>query len=311
MSWSFLTRLLEEINNHSTFVGKVWLTVLIVFRIVLTAVGGESIYYDEQSKFVCNTQQPGCENVCYDAFAPLSHVRFWIFQIIMVATPSVMYLGFGGRMPVVRRGEKHDGRRRIRQDGLMKAYVLQLLCRSVLEVAFLFGQYVLYHFEVSPSYVCNRSPCPHIVDCFVSRPTEKTIFLLIMYAVSGLCLFLNLLELCHLGVGRIRDLLHQGSDSPSLHDSHSGPHYAKRAPSAPPTYHSPKHLRPSPLGPAASFPPAPPAVRDAALPWQRACVQSHGGGRFPTVAGSCRRVGIPRGWAYAHHSLEVLPPSWV
>ncbi|XP_065269725.1 gap junction gamma-1 protein-like [Emys orbicularis] len=290
MSWSFLTRLLEEINNHSTFVGKVWLTVLIIFRIVLTAVGGESIYYDEQSKFVCNTQQPGCENVCYDAFAPLSHVRFWIFQIIMVATPSVMYLGFamhrlargpeghrrggGGqrvRMPVVRRGagrdyeeaeedneedpmifeeievekekggeggEKHDGRRRIRQDGLMKAYVLQLLCRSVLEVAFLFGQYVLYHFEVSPSYVCNRSPCPHIVDCFVSRPTEKTIFLLIMYTVSGLCLFLNLLELCHLGIGRIRDLVRQSSDSPSPHDSHSGPHYAKKAPSAPPTYHS-------------------------------------------------------------------------
>ena len=94
MSWSFLTRLLEEIHNHSTFVGKIWLTVLIVFRIVLTAVGGESIYYDEQSKFVCNTQQPGCENVCYDAFAPLSHVRFWVFQIILVATPSLMYLGY-------------------------------------------------------------------------------------------------------------------------------------------------------------------------------------------------------------------------
>ncbi|NXV25886.1 CXG1 protein, partial [Rissa tridactyla] len=213
MSWSFLTRLLEEINNHSTFVGKIWLTVLIVFRIVLTAVGGESIYYDEQSKFVCNTQQPGCEN------------------IIMVATPSVLYLGFAmhriarmpessrrrapaaqrARMPVVRRGagrdyeeaeddneedpmifeeievekekspeggEKHDGRRRIKQDGLMRAYVLHLLCRSLLEMAFLFGQYLLYRFEVSASYVCSRSPCPHIVDCFVSRPTEKTIFLL-------------------------------------------------------------------------------------------------------------------------------------
>lgn len=84
MSWSFLTRLLDEISNHSTFVGKIWLTVLIVFRIVLTAVGGETIYYDEQSNFVCNTQQPGCENVCYDAFAPLSHVRFWIFQVSTV-----------------------------------------------------------------------------------------------------------------------------------------------------------------------------------------------------------------------------------
>uniref|UniRef100_A0A8C3SXZ5 Gap junction protein n=1 Tax=Chelydra serpentina TaxID=8475 RepID=A0A8C3SXZ5_CHESE len=272
MSWSFLTRLLEEINNHSTFVGKVWLTVLIIFRIVLTAVGGESIYYDEQSKFVCNTQQPGCENVCYDAFAPLSHVRFWIFQIIMVATPSVMYLGFRGRMPVVRRGagrdyeeekggegaEKHDGRRRIRQDGLMKAYVLQLLCRSVLEVAFLFGQYLLYHFEVSPSYVCSRGPCPHTVDCFVSRPTEKTIFLLIMYTVSGLCLFLNLLELCHLGVGRVRDLLSQGSDRPSP----PGPLYATKAPILDKGLH--------------------------AVPGRQLMLSC-----FPTVAGSCLRVGIP------------------
>ncbi|KAI3352223.1 hypothetical protein L3Q82_005586 [Scortum barcoo] len=94
MSWSFLTRLLEEIHSHSTFVGKIWLTVFIVFRIVLTAVGGESVYYDEQSKFVCNTIQPGCENVCYNAFAPLSHVRFWVFQIILVSMPSLMYLGY-------------------------------------------------------------------------------------------------------------------------------------------------------------------------------------------------------------------------
>ncbi|XP_061465406.1 gap junction gamma-1 protein-like [Rhineura floridana] len=280
MSWSFLTRLLEEINQHSTFVGKVWLSVLIVFRIVLTAVGGESIYYDEQSKFVCNTQQPGCENVCYDAFAPLSHVRFWIFQIILIATPSVMYLGFAlhrlsrqpprkSRAPVVRRGavrdyeeaedngeedpmifeemeperevkepesQKHDGRRRIKKDGLMTAYVLQLLCRSVFEVGFLLGQYVLYRFEVNPSYVCTRSPCPHTVDCFVSRPTEKTIFLLIMYAVSGLCLLLNIGELFHLGFGGIRDALRglDGKDG----GVPPRPQYAQKDPSAPPTYHS-------------------------------------------------------------------------
>ncbi|XP_070584603.1 gap junction gamma-1 protein-like [Erythrolamprus reginae] len=278
MSWSFLTRLLEEINQHSTFVGKVWLTVLIVFRIVLTAVGGESIYYDEQSKFVCNTQQPGCENVCYDSFAPLSHVRFWIFQIIMIATPSVMYLGFAlhrlsrqpprkSRAPVVRHGaardyeekedngeedpmifeeiesekevkepesQKHDGRRRIKKDGLMTAYVLQLLARSAFEVGFLMGQYMLYQFEVNPSYICKSSPCPHTVDCFVSRPTEKTIFLLIMYAVSGLCLLLNICELFHLGCGGIRDALRGLKDDAPP----PKPQYAPKDPSAPPTYHS-------------------------------------------------------------------------
>ncbi|XP_062389302.1 gap junction gamma-1 protein-like [Sardina pilchardus] len=300
MSWSFLTRLLEELHQHSTFVGKIWLTALVVFRIVLTAVGGESIYYDEQSKFVCNTLQPGCENVCYDSFAPLSHVRFWVFQIILVATPSLVYLGFaanriarleeedddgrcgcGGRcggggggsgtgtppnrkqrlacgrrperanrivddgrdeeeedqeeepmlhhVPLVvmeeeeeeegpNKGEgrsnnnkpprrRHDGRRRIRRDGLLRVYVAQLLVRSALELAFLLGQYFLYGLRVPPLYVCNGAPCPHDVNCFVSRPTEKTIFLLVMYGVSLLCLALDLWEMLHLGLGSILDIL--------------------------------------------------------------------------------------------------------
>lgn len=297
MSWSFLTRLLEEISNHSTFVGKVWLTMFIVFRIVLTVVGGESIYYDEQSKFVCNTQQPGCENVCYDAFAPLSHVRFWIFQIISITTPTIMYLGYAmhriarsddseyqprtrKRMPMVTRGaardyeeaedngeedpmieeeielekdkdketekpsKKHDGRRRIKRDGLMRMYVFQLLFRAGLEVAFLFGQYILYGLEVIPSYVCTRSPCPHTVDCFVSRPTEKTIFLLIMYAVSCLCLLLTVMEIIHLGISGIRDAFRQRSRS-QLHHHHGNmamasqrPSICRQVPSAPPGYHT-------------------------------------------------------------------------
>ncbi|NXN35353.1 CXG1 protein, partial [Rhinoptilus africanus] len=291
MSWSFLTRLLEEIHNHSTFVGKIWLTVLIVFRIVLTAVGGESIYYDEQSKFVCNTEQPGCENVCYDAFAPLSHVRFWVFQIILVATPSVMYLGYaihkiarmvehGGADRRIRsksfsmrwkqhRGleeaeedheedpmmypeieleserenkeqqapakAKHDGRRRIREDGLMKIYVLQLLARTTFEIGFLVGQYFLYGFEVSPIFVCSRKPCPHKIDCFISRPTEKTIFLLIMYGVSCMCLLLNVWEMIHLGFGTIRDTLNNKRKELEDSGTYNYP-FTWNTPSAPPGY---------------------------------------------------------------------------
>ncbi|MBN3309917.1 CXG1 protein, partial [Amia calva] len=298
MSWSFLTRLLEEIHNHSTFVGKLWLTVLIVFRIVLTAVGGESIYYDEQSKFVCNSGQPGCENVCYDAFAPLSHVRFWVFQIILVATPSLMYLGYaankiarleeskgvggagGGfssrkprskmffgrrqhrgieeaeddheedpmiyevpemesRSEATPRGKpktRHDGRQRIKEDGLMKIYVLQLLARTLLEVGFLAGQYALYGFAVQPVYVCNGKPCPHSVDCFVSRPTEKTIFLLIMYGVTALCLTLNVWEMLHLGFGTICDILRTKRCPPEEDEYQLGYPFSWNAPSAPPGY---------------------------------------------------------------------------
>uniref|UniRef100_A0A1A8CCM4 Gap junction protein n=1 Tax=Nothobranchius kadleci TaxID=1051664 RepID=A0A1A8CCM4_NOTKA len=299
MSWSFLTRLLDEISNHSTFVGKIWLTLLIVFRIVLTAVGGESIYYDEQSKFVCNTHQPGCENVCYDAFAPLSHIRFWVFQVIMITTPTIMYLGFAmhkiarmdddeygsrgkKRMPIVSRGanrdyeeaedngeedpmiqeeiepekekeaapekpkKKHDGRRRIKRDGLMKVYVFQLLSRAIFEASFLFGQYILYGLEVAPSYICTRSPCPHTVDCFVSRPTEKTIFLLIMYAVSALCLLFTMLEIIHLGFSGIRDCFctprspsHPSRSHPSRNSALASQRSSiSRQPSAPPGYNT-------------------------------------------------------------------------
>ncbi|XP_066537100.1 gap junction protein gamma 2 [Hoplias malabaricus] len=303
MSWSFLTRLLEEIHQHSTFVGKVWLTVLIIFRIVLTAVGGESIYSDEQTKFTCNTKQPGCENVCYDAFAPLSHVRFWVFQIIMISTPSVLYLGFAVHRiarasekdqqrrrrqqqhssrthrsrwraghhpdqaldqeeeededddaepmiyedalevqetkPEVEKGSgrdptKHDGRRRIMQEGLMKIYILQLLSRAVFEVGFLAGQYLLYGFRVNPSFVCNKVPCPHRVDCFVSRPTEKTIFLLIMYVVSCLCLVLNLCEMFHLGIGAFRDVIRRRRSQGRPHPY--GYPYSRNIPASPPGY---------------------------------------------------------------------------
>ncbi|KAK2859934.1 hypothetical protein Q7C36_004100 [Tachysurus vachellii] len=268
MSWSFLTSLLEEIHNHSTFVGKMWLTVLVVFRIVLTAVGGESIYSDEQSSFLCNTDQPGCKNVCFNEFSPLSHVRFWIFQIILVSTPSLLYLGYAmnkiarleegkegtsvkfsksRKVPLGRRqtrdqqvaeenqeeasvnynmatkesqsdsvapdatrsGTKtrHDGRQRIQRDGLMTVYVLHLLTRSALEIGFLFGQYMLYGFAVPALFVCSSKPCPFSVDCFVSRPTEKTIFLHIMYAVTILCLLLTVWEMLHLGLGTISDFL--------------------------------------------------------------------------------------------------------
>uniref|UniRef100_A0A3Q3XQF9 Gap junction protein n=1 Tax=Mola mola TaxID=94237 RepID=A0A3Q3XQF9_MOLML len=288
MSWSFLTRLLEEIHNHSTFVGKLWLTVLIVFRIVLTAVGGESIYYDEQSKFVCNSGQPGCENVCYDAFAPLSHVRFWVFQIILVAMPSLMYMGyavnkiaklegakggprkicFGARQhrgieeteedqeddpmiyevpeieppkrprdplqPTPRPKVRHDGRKRIKDEGLMRVYVLQLVTRTVLEAGFLAGQYLLYGFRVMPVFVCSGKPCPHSVDCFVSRPTEKTIFLRIMYGVTVLCLTLNVWEMLHLGIGSICDILRrEGGDGAA---DYVGYPFSWNTPSAPPGY---------------------------------------------------------------------------
>lgn len=221
--WSRLEKLLDAAQEHSTVIGKVWLTVLFIFRILVLGAGAEDVWGDEQSDFTCNTQQPGCQNVCYDKAFPISHTRFWVLQIIFVSTPTLIYLGHV--LHIVRREQKkkereeqlkgdsdhgqdrplvQDDRGKVRISGaLLGTYVFSIILKMLFEVGFIVGQYYLYGFQLKPLYHCDRSPCPNTVDCFISRPTEKTIFIIFMLAVAGLSLLLNVLELYHLGCTKL------------------------------------------------------------------------------------------------------------
>ncbi|XP_019943735.2 gap junction alpha-5 protein-like [Paralichthys olivaceus] len=240
--WSLLGNFLEEVQEHSTSVGKVWLTILFIFRILVLGTAAESSWGDEQEDFNCDTEQPGCENVCYDRAFPIAHIRYWVLQIVFVSTPSLIYMGHA--MHTVRReekrrsraeeeedesdgdedpgggegggggGEKQRGRvekeeeedkrdgplaGRVRLRGaLLQTYILSILIRSVMEVVFLCLQYFLYGIFLNPLYVCKAWPCPHPVNCYVSRPTEKNVFIVFMLAVSAVSLVLSVLELHHL-----------------------------------------------------------------------------------------------------------------
>nr|VZP20155.1 TPA: connexin L [Callithrix jacchus] len=234
--WSFLGNILEEVNEHSTVIGRVWLTVLFIFRILILGTAAEFVWGDEQSDFVCNTQQPGCENVCYDEAFPISHIRLWVLQIIFVSTPSLMYVGHAVhfvRMEEKRKsreaeqlgqqagtdgergplgadqggGKKGGGKgtKKFRLEGtLLRTYICHIIFKTLFEVGFIVGHYFLYGFRILPLYRCSRWPCPNVVDCFVSRPTEKTIFILFMLSVASVSLFLNVMELGHLGLKGIR-----------------------------------------------------------------------------------------------------------
>ena len=96
MSWHFLERWLEKANQHSTLIGKFWITFLIVCRMIVIGSLGDRVYADEQSEFRCNTAQPGCNNVCFNHFSPISHLRFWGFQMMVVTLPSVIFLIYSG-----------------------------------------------------------------------------------------------------------------------------------------------------------------------------------------------------------------------
>ncbi|XP_058642346.1 gap junction protein alpha 8 paralog a [Onychostoma macrolepis] len=241
--WSFLGNILEEVNEHSTVIGRVWLTVLFIFRILILGTAAEFVWGDEQSDYVCNTQQPGCENVCYDEAFPISHIRLWVLQIIFVSTPSLVYVGHAVHYIHMeeKRKEREEaevshqqemgeerlshpdqgsvrttkeagskGSKKFRLEGtLLFTYICHIIFKALFEVGFVVGQYFLYGFRILPLYKCSRWPCPNTVDCYVSRPTEKTIFIIFMLAVACVSLFLNFVEISHLALKKIRFVFHR------------------------------------------------------------------------------------------------------
>ncbi|XP_071768717.2 gap junction alpha-4 protein [Centroberyx gerrardi] len=248
--WSFLEHLLEEGQEYSTGVGRVWLTVLFLFRMLVLGTAAESAWDDEQADFVCNTKQPGCTPVCYDKAFPISHFRYFVLQVIFVSTPTIFYFGYvairagkdkakegkdegqteegGGskRGDIVIDRDNNEVRKekteeKVEEDKgdggkgrkagkvlpeapklkgrLLCAYAFSILFKVLLEVGFIAGLWFLYDgFFIAPRFECVGDPCPHTVDCFVSRPTEKTIFTFYTQAIAAVSLLLNLIELLHL-----------------------------------------------------------------------------------------------------------------
>ncbi|XP_041420579.1 gap junction alpha-10 protein [Xenopus laevis] len=250
--WNLLGSILEEVHIHSTIVGKIWLTILFVFRMLVLGVAAEDVWDDEQDEFICNTEQPGCRNVCYDQAFPISLIRYWVLQIIFVSSPSLVYMGHAlyrlralekerQRKKAQLRAELEeldtviDEHRKLERElrkleeqrkvnkaplrgSLLRTYVLHILTRSLVEVGFMIGQYLLYGFDLDPLYKCARFPCPNIVDCFVSRPTEKTIFMVFMNSIAAASLFLNVLEILHLGIRKIKQGLYGKRNAETAED---------------------------------------------------------------------------------------------
>lgn len=326
--WTLLKRLLDAVHQHSTMVGRLWLTVMVIFRLLVVAVATEDVYTDEQEMFVCNTLQPGCSTVCYDAFAPISQPRFWVFHIISVSTPSLCFIvytwhnlsklrtaarrhpwGVGeplsqdsgqGAKDVLREeagkvggdleayppscssdscsvlSHKHLGHSLVDiLDGiaarglpngdpvtsrpiqactfkggssgglvvsggvLSKCYIFHVCLRAALEVGFVAAQWKLFGLQVPVRFLCTSSPCNQPVDCYVSRPTEKTIFLIFMFCVGIFCIFLNLLELNHLGWKKIRQVVRLKEDAAPWQACAGA---QRRYDAAPPLSPSPKSL---------------------------------------------------------------------
>ncbi|KAL7887632.1 hypothetical protein AOLI_G00053530 [Acnodon oligacanthus] len=211
------------LNYNITIVGKASLVLMVFLRMLVLFFAGYPLYQDEQDRFVCNTIQPGCANVCYDIFAPLSLFRFWLVQLTSICLPYIMFVVYVIHKvmsnlpadPEASEGMKLESLYKIYEEPLhdaslskasMKsevgrvrcftgAYIFQLLLLILLEAGFGAAHYYLFGFHIPKRFMCQQTPCTIMVDCYISRPTEKTIMLNYMLGVAALSLLLNLFDL--------------------------------------------------------------------------------------------------------------------
>lgn len=186
---------------------------MVFLRVSILLFAGYPLYQDEQERFVCNTIQPGCANVCYDLFAPVSLFRFWLAQLVTLCLPYIVFVVYVVHKvsnglavdrtslgPVRVLTPNHEGKvNKVaaeidRARYFTGAYVLHLMFRTLLEAGFGVAHYYLFGFYVPRRFLCQHAPCTTQVDCYISRPTEKTVMLNFMLGVAALSLFLNVLD---------------------------------------------------------------------------------------------------------------------
>ena len=71
--------------------GQIWNVNHFVLRLFLLTVVGDELYDDEMSSFICDTSQPGCRNVCFNKFSPMSVSRFWAAHVLFTALPVLAF----------------------------------------------------------------------------------------------------------------------------------------------------------------------------------------------------------------------------
>ncbi len=199
--WSFLSALFDSLQAHSPMLGRFWIFIMLVFRVLILGTVASDLFDDEQEEFACNTLQPGCKQVCYDMAFPISQYRFWVFHIVLIATPSLVFLIYA-----MHHHNKKNNPSKYSQicsedyrDDLRfkRLYIVNVAFRIAAEVGYLVSQWLLYGFKVEAQFQCSRFPCPHIVDCFTSRPAEKTVFLCFYFAVGVIAAISSCAELLY------------------------------------------------------------------------------------------------------------------
>lgn len=199
---------------------------MLVLRLLVVLLTSFTLFSDDQGRFICNTIQPGCSNVCFDVFAPVSVFHLWLFHFMLLCLPHVLFAtyvthkvlsdpDFGAFYCISSRGgspftletsvsSRELSLHKVQLNNLPHgcgtprfycAYLLTVILRIVLEAFFGAGQFLIFGLSIPKSFLCYEAPCNSGVECFISKPTEKTLMLNFMLGVYSLSILLSLVDL--------------------------------------------------------------------------------------------------------------------
>ncbi|XP_063157986.1 gap junction delta-4 protein-like [Candoia aspera] len=225
--WDSFGFLFIVLNYNVTVMGKIWLMLMILLRLTVILFGVYPLYEDELAAFICNSQQPGCTNACYDAFIGVSPARFWLIELLSLLFPFAVFAIYILHIVVKQVVEVYSlpcsyckeakvsadfrvteavssdrtrtritcGAHELTIPDFSRAYIIQLLLRIMIEVGFGISSYRFFGFFVEKYYNCVVYPSPGSIECFVPRSTEKSAMIILLWIVSGLSLLLGLVDL--------------------------------------------------------------------------------------------------------------------
>ncbi|XP_041834890.1 uncharacterized protein LOC121635672 [Melanotaenia boesemani] len=192
---SFLSYLLFKWQSQATFIGRSVLPVFLLIRLVTVGAAAQTAWHGDDSDFVCNTQSQGCNLGCLDKLMPVSPMRLWTLQLLLVLAPGLVFLLHLIHL-INQENQVRIGGVKVKAH-IRRAYLACMASVILVEVGSVLVQFLLYGFQIETRHRCESKPCFHTTDCVVPRAPEKSVFLVTVFAASCISILLCVLEVVY------------------------------------------------------------------------------------------------------------------
>jgi len=92
--WNVIEDFVANFGNSTTTVGKYWITMFNVLRLMFLFSIAENAWGDEDLE--CDTGAPGCNKLCTNDFFPFSPIALWQCQMVGVGLPIIIFVSYSG-----------------------------------------------------------------------------------------------------------------------------------------------------------------------------------------------------------------------